>query len=467
MRTHYHKALTMFNFVDITDFRSACSLTNISNSACLRQKDVPMKNTIARDFRGASFVTNKATRKSAFFEGPLASQALHLIDNQSYRLPESFLNRFWPEDRSTATKDFAEIRKVVLSLPIGPESESGNGNATAQKTALEELSAYAIREWQLINASLELTYTCNQRCDWCYLDNFRERGLSRERIHKLAQELKSAGVIFILLTGGELFLRHDAIPIMEDLEELGFILELKTNGTALNPSKVEKLARLRPYDIQVSVYETQTGYSELTKSVYRFDWLKGSVLQMLQQGLPVTLSVLVGKHNIDRIDEVHEVLAKIGAPVFYSPYITPNRGGLGEEILLRLSPREMEEKFKPFLDRIGGFPVQNKYRDCRNRTVCFAGRDQIAIDPRGVVYPCLDLRIPLGDTSSESLAEIISRRKKLLTQFSLQEMHQCMGCRNRNYCDSCIGLALVENGDYRTPSKHKCDVVHFYSQGRR
>ncbi|MFH1178101.1 MAG: radical SAM protein [bacterium] len=426
-----------------------------------------MKNTVVRDFRGASFVTNKATRKSAFFEGPLASQALHLVDNQSYQLPDGFLSQFHLEDRSEVVADFAEIRKAILSLATGSGNESGNGNTVSQKTALEELSAYAIREWQLINASLELTYLCNQRCGWCYLENFQERGLSRERIRMLGQELKSTGVVFILLTGGELFLRKDAISIMGDLEEIGFILELKTNGTALNPSKIEKLARLHPYDIHVSVYETRTGYSELTKSDYRFDRLKENVHQMLQLGLPVTLSVLVGKHNIDRIDKVHEVLTKIGASIFYSPYITPNRGGPKREILFRLSRCEMEEKFKPFLDCIGGFPKQNKYRDCRNRTVCFAGRDQIAIDPRGIVYPCLDLRVPLGDTASEPLVDILRRRKNTLAEFSLREMGQCMDCRNRNYCDSCIGLALVENGDYRIPSKHKCDVVHFYAHGRR
>ncbi len=430
-------------------------------------KDVTMKDMIVRDFGDASFITDRATRKSAFFEGSLASQATHLTDKPSYQLPDSFLDQFPPENRSGIEMDFDEIRKIVLALSNELGNKPRNGDVPTQKTALEELSAYATRKWQLTNANLELTYLCNQRCNWCYLDDFQERGLSRERIQGLAQELKLVGVVFMLLTGGELFLREDAISIAEDLEEMDFVLEMKTNGTVLNPGRIEKLAHLRLYDIQVSVYETRTGYSELTKSVYRFDRLVENIRQMLQQGLPVTLSVLVGKHNIDRIDEIHEVLTGIGAPIFYSPYITPNRGGLREEILFRLSRREMEEKFKPFLDRINGFPTQKKYRDCRNRTACFAGRDQIAISPQGIVYPCLDLRIPLGNISSESLANILSRRKTLLAQFSLREMQQCMGCRDRNYCDSCIGLALVENGNYRTPSRHKCDVVHFYANGRR
>lgn len=420
-----------------------------------------------RNFENATFLINRTTQKSVFLEGALASHAARFVENPSYELPYSFLAQFGAEDRIEVTTDFHEIQKTVNALSDNSEDKPEHAKPSPQKTALEELSSYAMRRWQIINVNLELTYMCNQRCRWCYLSDFSQKGLSRARIQVLSQDLKSAGAIFVLLTGGELFLRKDAILIAEDLEEAGFVLEIKTNGTTLNPTRIEKLSRIKPYDIQVSVYEKQTGYSGLTRSVYRFDRLRENVSLMLQMGLPVTLSVLVGKHNIDQISEIHGVLEKIGAPIFYSPYITPNRNGPGEEILFRLSHQEMEEKFKPFLDRIGGFPVQKKYRDCRNSTVCFAGRDQIAIDPAGVVYPCLDLRIPLGDTSTESLADILARRKQVLTQFSLRGMQKCMSCHNRNYCDSCIGLALVENGDHRIPSRHKCDVVHFYAKGRR
>lgn len=424
-----------------------------------------MKAVIARNYKNASFVINRQTQDSAFFSGPLANQAVLLVDDLTHQLPDSFLNRFHADDRSHALADFVAIRTAVLSLFQESPTTLGSGNES--QTAFQELSAYAIRNWQLTNANLELTYLCNQRCGWCYLGNFRERGLSRERMRLLAEDLKKAGVVFILLTGGEVFTRGDAISVLEDLEEVGFILELKTNGTVFGTREVERLARLHFLDIQVSVYEMRTDRSELTGAFYNFAKLQENVRLLLRAGLPVTLSVLVGKHNVDQLDVIHENLTKTGASVFYSPYITPNRGGPGREIQFRLSRQEMEEKFKPFLDRIGTFPSRKKYRDCRNNTVCFAGRDQIAISPSGVVYPCLDLQIPLGHINQESLGSILARRKETMQQFSLREMHTCMRCPQRNFCDSCIGLALVENGDYRMPSKHKCDVVHFYAQERR
>ncbi|MCG2686575.1 radical SAM protein, partial [Candidatus Parcubacteria bacterium] len=356
------------------------------------------------------------------------------------------------------------IKNAVLSLTELKTETSGIDSAMQQKNALEELSAYAIKNWQLVNVSWELTYLCNQRCKWCYLENFQQKGLSENSIINLSKELKQVGALFLLLTGGEIFLRPDTLDIIEYLENEGFVLEIKTNGTSFGVNEIERMSKINFFDIQVSIYETKNGYSDLTKSNYQLNLIEENVKLMLERDLPVTLSVLVGKHNIDEIEKIHEKLSKIGAEIFYSPYITPNRGGVGQEILFRLSKKELEEKFKPFLEKINGFPVQKKYRDCdKDTSVCFAGRDQIAIDPNGIVYPCLDLRIPLGNLFQNSLSEILKTRKSILNQFTLNEIPQCKNCDDRNYCDSCVGLAIIENGDYRIPLEIFTGVFLFWN----
>jgi radical SAM protein with 4Fe4S-binding SPASM domain len=427
-----------------------------------------VETTVVRNYGEVSFLLDRKTKHSIFLEGPLAGLASQFLHDPNYLIPDSFLTKFLPKDRKEILADCAEIRRAVLSLSNPPKKVSKiRSPLPPQKNALEELSGYAIKNWQIVNVNFELTHLCNQRCQWCYLENFQQRGMSRERIVLLLAKLKKVGALFLLLTGGEIFSRPDALDIMEDIEEAGFVLEIKTNGTLLTPKKIEKLARFHPFDIQVSIYETHTGYSDLTKSLYRFDLIKENVGLMLKNYLPVTLSVLVGKHNIDEIEKIHEKLIATGAEVFYSPYLTSKRGGQGQEVLFRLSRKEMEEKFKPFLEKIYAFPVQKKYRDCKyNSTVCYAGRDQIAISPDGHVFPCLDLGIPLGDLSHESLDEILVRRKNILNQFTLREMPQCNKCADRDYCDSCVGLALLENHNYRMPSQHKCDVIKFYAQNR-
>jgi radical SAM protein with 4Fe4S-binding SPASM domain len=83
------------------------------------------------------------------------------------------------------------------------------------------------------------------------------------------------------------------------------------------------------------------------------------------------------------------------------------------------------------------------------------------------VYPCLDLRVPLGDLKFEDIETILSRRKQVLEAFRFREMSICKACEIVDFCDSCIGVALVENEDYRIPSLHKCDISHFYNTPER
>jgi len=426
-----------------------------------------MCRIVVREYEGASFLNNLASQRSVFFEGPVACLAARFLSDTKYIVPESFLTQFPLEHRTCVLNDCADVREAALAL-LNEEKFLSTEPPLSMGSALKDLSAYAIRNWQVVNVNLELTYRCNQRCRPCYLEDFRQKGMSRARIASIAQELKQAGALFILLTGGEIFLRPDTMEIMEDLEGVGFILEVKTNGTLLHPGLIERMARLHLFDVQVSIYEIEPGYSEFTRTVYPIDIIERNVRFMLELGLPITLSVLVGKHNIDSIRRIHERLSSTGAEIFYSPYLTPNRGGAGQEISYRLSRAEMEEKFKPFLEEIDAFPTQDRYRNCAtDSTVCFAGRDQIAIDPTGKVYPCLDLRFQLGDLARESLGEILARRQSILESFTLDEMPQCGTCGDREFCDSCIGLALIENGNYRIPSQHKCDVTQFYAHGRR
>ena len=86
----------------------------------------------------------------------------------------------------------------------------------------------------------------------------------------------------------------------------------------------------------------------------------------------------------------------------------------------------------------------------------------MAITPTGEVFPCLDLLVSLGNIKKEPLQSIVSKRKDFLMGFDPKKILKCVSCSIRDYCDSCIGAAILENGDYRVPFSHKCDVSHLY-----
>lgn len=419
-----------------------------------------------RNFGDAFFAYNISTGSAFFIEGPLSFAAESSINSGKIFLPNTLLNQYDKSDQLFIRQDWDEV-----SIALGDflNSDQGIGNyalpTNEKSVAFEALSQYAVQNWQLVNVNIELTHQCNQRCRWCYLDDFKKATLSRERLLLLADELYDLHALFALFTGGELFLRSDSIDIMNDFAKKGFVLEIKTNGTLLKDSVIDALSDLPLLDIQISIYEMQHGWSDNTQSFYPFKKIQQSICKMVDKNLPLTLSVLVGKHNIDKIYEINSQLLELGANVYYSPYITPNRSGPGQEISFRLSAEEMEQKFLPFLRSINYQFNQKKYRSCdESDVVCYAGCDQIAIDPFGVVYPCLDLRIPIGSIVKRSLSRVLKHRKDVMNRFTLNEMLRCKSCSIRDYCDSCVGISILEHGDYRKPSQHKCDVIHFYAR---
>ncbi len=426
-----------------------------------------MKSLITRNFREASFFFDRKSHKSLFFEGQLAPFAEKLLRDRKQSLPAKFLSEFSSETKQDILDDFETMREVIESFLASDAGDflQAKSHRHSQKSALEELSNYAVKNWQVISANIEFTYLCNQHCYWCYLDNFSQKGLNKAKLEDLARQLKQAGIIFTLFTGGEVFLRKDAVEIMRMFADNGLVLEVKTNGTLFTPKLMDELAKLDLFDLQISVYEIKTGKSSWTNSHYDYSRLSKNLKRLVYLGLPVTVAVLVGKHNIDHLQEYHDRLQETGVEeVFYSPYLTPCRSGSKKGMELRLSSREMEEKLAPFLESIGAFIVQKEYRPNieMDESPCYAGRDQIAIDPSGTVFPCLDFRVPVGDLQKESLSRILLKRKEVLSSFKLREIAKCQTCPLIKKCDSCIGTALIENSDYRKPSQHKCDVAYFY-----
>lgn len=427
-----------------------------------------MNSHIVRTYSDASFLFDRRTSDALFFEGFLAKLVPSILSNSIKEIPESVLRDIDPKYHKNAKKDFQEMIAVVnnfVSKKIKTNKPNQEITGNQAKTAMEELSDYAVKHWKIINVSIELTHCCNQRCGCCYLEDFTQKGLDVKDLQKIAKQLNQIGAIFILFTGGEIFTRHDVLEIMEEFSRYEFALELKTNGLMLTPDIIRRLKNLNIFNLQVSLYDIYDGWSEYTNSNYLSNRLMQNIILLQEAGIPLSVAVLVGKHNIGQLDLYKEWLDKIGVKeVFYNPYITPNRNGLGDEVSYRLSYQQMKEKFLPFLKKVDGLFSPREYRSlsCKNQPACYAGRDQITIDPQGIVYPCLDFRLPLGNIQEERIQEILKKRKKILEPFKLNAIPKCCSCDIKKYCDSCVGTALLGNGDFKIPSQHKCDVSRFY-----
>ncbi|MBQ3074791.1 MAG: radical SAM protein, partial [Clostridia bacterium] len=112
-----------------------------------------------------------------------------------------------------------------------------------------------------LNGTLELTLRCNLRCKMCMFrhgddenDFLKARELTPEQWDTLARQMQEAGVIDLLITGGEPLFREDFCEIYRRIYRYGFLITLYTNATLVDDTVMETLKELPPHKIGVTFY---------------------------------------------------------------------------------------------------------------------------------------------------------------------------------------------------------------------
>jgi radical SAM protein with 4Fe4S-binding SPASM domain len=86
-----------------------------------------------------------------------------------------------------------------------------------------------------------------------------------------------------------------------------------------------------------------------------------------------------------------------------------------------------------------------------NRRTCQVGLSSCLISPYGVVYPCIELRIPAGDLRRQRFADIWAEApilRQLRARHIFDNLPECRVCPISAYCEGrCAGLAWKERGD--------------------
>lgn len=111
-----------------------------------------------------------------------------------------------------------------------------------------------------VNGSLELLPLCNMNCDMCYVRlskaEMEQKGRLRtkEEWIRLAHQMKEAGTLFLLLTGGEPLLFPGFKEVYIELQKMGMILTINTNGTLINEEWADFFQKYKPRRMNITLY---------------------------------------------------------------------------------------------------------------------------------------------------------------------------------------------------------------------
>lgn len=106
----------------------------------------------------------------------------------------------------------------------------------------------------LTSAKLKLVDGCNLRCFMCaYWEMRREGELTTAEVFAVLDDLHRLGCQKVHFSGGEIFLRRDAVALFERAAGHGMRVNLTTNGTRLDKDRLKAILKIPVRSITLSV----------------------------------------------------------------------------------------------------------------------------------------------------------------------------------------------------------------------
>lgn len=319
-----------------------------------------------------------------------------------------------------------------------------------------------------LHGTFELTPRCNFNCKMCYVhlkdsavSSFGQE-LSTDKWLSLAEEARNLGLLYLSLTGGEIFVRKDFRYIYEELSKMGFLIQLMTNASCINDSNIEWLSKSPPYSVRVTLYgannETYYNVCGVHNGFSRVDY----ALKLLKQAkIPVRLTSTLIKDNQNDLPAMYEYARANQLPFQHTYAVHQSRRGVETDAYhsrINLTDFPIEFLKTHYKDQKtashGPYPHHKNYLyDCGQfgSSYVITWNGNLRLCP-SMIYPNISL-------CNTSLADGWDEMMALLNK--IQKPSECTTCKYEEYCLRCPGVLTAEAGSYDKISEDYCSRAKY------
>ena len=303
----------------------------------------------------------------------------------------------------------------------------------------------------------ELTHRCPLDCRHCYLRG-AEAGpeMSLDQASHALEALARAGVLFLVYTGGEPTLHPNFWDIAFRGKELGFCAQIYTGATHFADADFDRMAALGPFSVEITLHGPDAGaHDAVTRRPGSFAKSVRAIRELVARGVKSVVKVSVFRTNVECMDAVRNLAHDLGASF-----------RLGNEILAAIGSRQVDAPdLVPSQDmmtahyrdlmRLGYRPRVEIPTD--DTFLCGAGRGTLAMDPTGLILPCVIWREPLGNVLEKPFGEIWNgEAARRVREFRYKDLLTCRTCDVRQVCKVCPGEGWLRWRDPVRPAETTC-----------
>lgn len=336
-------------------------------------------------------------------------------------------------------------REKVLFSIISSENE--------ETDLFESLQKQCMDDHVLLSLSLELCYRCNERCIHCYIDEKADdkSELNLSDYIRILDEARSMGCLYLLLTGGEVTMKDCFIEVAEYASSIGMLVDIYSNGLDITPKIFNRICKLKPNSLSFSLYGgTAEAHDTVSGVRGSFDCTLNNILMTKRAGIDTYIKTVVMRETAANLEELLCLSSKIGVEICPTYTVLDTHSGKSRMNHRLLSSDEIVTAMRMFSSGLSRTEVSIRDID---GPICAAGQCSLAVNPYGIVTPCLTMKVPLGDIRKDSLRKIWYNSPHLEYIRNLQFKDVCSDCRTCIYainCDICLGR--IDFQDIRIPS---------------
>ncbi len=335
--------------------------------------------------------------------------------------------------------------------------------------------------------TFELTPICNLNCKMCYIRQTKEQNLSHGGLKTIefwenaVDQAIDAGMLFCLLTGGEIFTYPGFRELYTKLKKKGIHIVLNTNGTMLNRETVKWLAKDPPRRLNISLYGVSPEtYEQLTGMRDGYERVINAFSLLKEFNIPFRVHGVLVPSVMKDYEKMKEICNRFEVPMQLSYYMFPPLRKESEVPVMqeRFSPEDMAKTaFRYRKDQSGGnkqvwheflkaacngieHPETNPHYGDRHMH-CRSGVSAFWINWKGEVSGCGVSDDDIHDLEHESFTDAWKGISCYTKEVQISE--KCGTCQYQGICPTCAAGAYCETGSVDGTPEYLCEFSQYYA----
>lgn len=308
------------------------------------------------------------------------------------------------------------------------------------------LYEFASKNKMLTHVTLELTTNCNWRCKHCFIEEYTANNfLNRDILENVFSQLRELGVINILLTGGEIFMRPDICEIIKSAREHFFDVALFTNSSLMSEEQIKEISEYGISLVSCTIFSLDEKIHD------KFSQKEGSLKKVLtnlkllkKYNIPVEVKHIITIENPDEYLKIKVFCDRNSFHFLGTTSIFPRRSNNNDNQKLVVDEDYLRSNIG-CIDMLRNF---SQFDINPEHYVCNATRYSLFIQANGNISPCSMLCDTIGNVFLDKIEDVWKYNKYLayLQELKYKDLNNCCNCQNLKLCNRCSGVAKQESG---------------------